>query len=212
MKKRMVGLLLGAMILSCVACGNADKTPESAPSVPQTQEQVPVPESTETSETQGGDFMEGEAGFSEEMTGLRDAVMQELQDDYWPNMQIPAEMLESVYGLNSDMYVDFMGEMPMMSTQVDSLLIVKAAEGQVEAVESALQAYRDNMINNSLQYPMNLGKVQGSMVERVGDYVILSVLGGDVLDAADAGNEEIIKQCQEHNQRAINAIKAQLGM
>lgn len=215
MKKYLALLMVGTMAFGLAACG---KSSNGAQESQQTQEQTVKPTQTQESPEPdnagmagNGELSENTEGFSEEMTALREAVVNELGEDYWPNSQIPAEALESVYGLKPDMYVDYMGEMPMMSTQVDTLLIVKAAEGQADAVEAALRAYRTDLVENSVQYPMNLGKVQGSMVERLGDYVCLLVLGGDVFEVADQGDEAVIKRCQEHNQRAIDAIKAQIG-
>lgn len=219
MKKLVVCMLIGAMVLGTTACGskdNADASTESSVVESSTvQESEPVAESTvESSEVVEPEVAPEEAGaWSEEMAGLREAVATELGSDYWPSMAIPAEILEANYGLTSDMYVDYMGEMPMMSAHVDTLLIVKAAEGQEEAVEQALQAYRDAQVNNSMQYPMNLGKVQASVVERMDSYVVFALLGGDTMDAeTQGGDEAVIKQCQEHNERALNVIAEKLGV
>lgn len=219
MKKYLALLMVGTMAFSLAACGKSsngaqDSQQTQEQTVEQTQEPTQTQESLEPDNSGmagNGDFSENTEGFSEEMTALREAVVNELGEDYWPSSQVPAEALESLYGLSPDMYVDYMGEMPLMSTQVDTLLIVKAAEGQADAVEAALQAYRTDLVENSVQYPMNVGKVQGSTVERIGDYVCLLMLGGDVFEVADQGDEAVIKRCQEHNQRAIEAIKAQIG-
>lgn len=218
MKKLVVSMLIGAMVLSTTACGgnNADASSETSVEESSTvQESEPVAGSTEESveTTESAEGLPEEAGaWSEEMAGLRGAVVETLGDNYWPTMAIPAEVLEANFGLTSDMYVDYMGEMPAMSAHVDTLLIVKAVEGKEEAVEQALQSYRDNQVENSMQYPMNLGKVQASVVERMGSYVVFALLGGDTMTATEQGDEAVIKQCQEHNQKALDVIADKLGV
>lgn len=211
MKKWMMYLCVGAMALGLAACGNQEDAGNSTE--PGTQEGTTVPggsaaqESTGTVEGPGDVF----SGWSEEMATLRAAVMEELGDDYWPNMEIPAELLEMSYGLTPDMYEDYMGEMPMMSVHVDTLLIVKAAEGQADAVEQALRAYHKDLAENSSQYPMNLGKVQAGIVERMDDYVYFVLLGGDTTAVEEQGDAAVIAHCQEQNQRVIEIIKENLN-
>ncbi len=216
MKKWMVLVCAGMLAFGLAACGgDSDAGTESAGSAG--QESTGMTESSVTAEA-GADTGEsgvssGEAnpggnagGWSGEMQALRDAVVAELGDDYWPNMEIPPEVLEMNYGLTEDMYEDYMGEMPLMSAHVDTMLVVKAKEGQADAVEEALESYRTNMVENSMQYPMNIGKVQASMVGREGNYVFFVLLGGDVTAAGEKGDEAIIAYCQEQNEKAIDII------
>lgn len=215
MKKLVVSMLIGAMILGTTACGgkNNESSMESGTVESSAAQQSSVAEESTVESSEPEALPEQAGAWSEEMSALRSAVVEELGDNYWPTMEIPVEVLEANYGLTSDMYVDYMGEMPMMSAHVDTLLIVKAAEGQEEAVEQALQAYRDNLVENSMQYPMNLGKVQASMVERMDSYVVFVLLGGDTMDAEmQGGDEAVIKQCQEHNQKVLEIISEKLAV
>lgn len=145
------------------------------------------------------------------MAGLKGAVVEALGDNYWPNMPLDAEMLEAVYGVSPDMYDDFMAEMPMISAQVDALVVIKAKEDKVTAVEDALKAYRDVQINDALQYPMNVSKVQASSVEKIDNYVVFVQLGADTMSAMDVSEEAAIVQCQEANKLAVDAISKKLG-
>lgn len=177
---------------------------------------TPAQESTAaqgSTPAQDGGAADGDAaeGWSEEMSALREAVVAELGDEYWPETAMPADYIETYYGLSSDMYEDYMGEMPLMSTKVDTLLIVKAREGQAEAVEEALKAYQKDQAENSLQYPMNMAKVQAAKVERIGNYVCYALLGGDITPYEEQGDEAIIRYCQEQNDRAIETISANIG-
>ena len=142
-----------------------------------------------------------------EMTTIKDAIVEELGEDYWPAMPLDSEMLEGLIGVAPDLYEDFMAELPMISTNVDTLIVVRAKEDQVNAVEKALNDYRDANVSNTMQYPQNIGKIQASKVERLGNYVIYVQLGGDVMDVIDQGDEAVIVHCQEVNDRVIDIIK-----
>ena len=93
---------------------------------------------------------------------------------------------------------------------VDTLLIIHAKDGKVEEVENALNAYRDSLVNDTMQYPMNLGKIQASRVERIGDYVCFVQLGADTSSVEEQGDEAVITYCQEQNELALEAIRQTL--
>ena len=130
------------------------------------------------------------------------------QDEYWPNMPMDGEMLNMLCGITADMYDDYMAESPMISANVDTLIIVRAKEGQADAVYDKLNAYRDALVNDTMQYPSNLGKIQSSQVEKIGDYVVFVQLGGEAGLADD--EEEAITHSQEANSKALEAIKGKL--
>ena len=140
----------------------------------------------------------------------KDAAVEALDGDYWPDTALLPDMLEMTFGISSDMYEDYMAEVPMISENVDTLLIVRAKDDKVEAVRDALEAYRDAQINNTMQYPMNVGKVQASRIETVGNYVMFVQLGGDTMQAAEEGDEAVVAMCQEINDKAVEAIRGRL--
>jgi len=119
---------------------------------------------------------------------------------------LDAEMLEGFYGITPDMYDDYMAEMPMMSTNVDTLLIIKAKDDKVKAVEEALNSFRDMKLEDTMQYPMNLGKLQASRIQTFGNYVCFVQLGGDNLADEDMTEEESLTKCQEMNELALEII------
>lgn len=194
MKKLVVYLSVGVLVLGLTACGggnndNANQNTESQ--VENTVEATPVP--TEAPAVK--------------MTTIRQAVVDVMGENYWPNTEMPAEFLEG-FGLTADMYDDFFGEMPMISTNVDTLIVIKAKEGQLDAVEDVVNNYRENLVNDTMQYPMNVGKIQASRIETFGNYVCFVQLGADTMDIyGEDGNEEaVIKHCQEQNELALEAI------
>lgn len=141
------------------------------------------------------------------MTALRSAVVEAVgQDNYWPDMPMEADMLETFFGITSDLYEDYMAESPMISANVDTLVIVKAKEEQADAVLEILNGYRENLVNDTMQYPQNLGKIQASQVEKIGNYVIFVQLGGGAIESGD--EEEVLTKCQEANKLALDAIRS----
>lgn len=217
MKKFKILLCLGLLAVSMAACGkendgNAEGTEQTAEE--ETAVQTIPEEDLSTEETmaegENGTEAAGEEGWSEEMTAVRQAIVDSLGENYWPNMAVTPEMLEASMGITSDMYEDYLAEMPMISTNVDTLLIIKAKSDKVEDVEEALNAYRDNLVNDTMQYPMNVGKIQASRIERIGDYVCFVQLGADTTTVSEEGDEAVITYCQEQNELAIEIIRQSL--
>lgn len=212
MKKWIVCGLAALMMFTTAACGK-DKEDNNGGSTQQSTTQSQTESQPESSTEPAGGSTDGTQETGGEETGssalqhLKDAVVEVLGENYWPNMEMTAEMLEESLGINPDMYDAFLAEMPMISTHVDTLIIIQAKEGQVEAVEDALNTYRENQINNSVQYPMNVGKVQASRIEVTGNYVIFAQLGADVTEVSESGDEAVIEKCLEDNEKAIDAIE-----
>lgn len=213
MKKAILlgsGLLLTFMLTACG--GQTDKEKEQESHVGQTQEsssEQQTPSSGQDNVQTPGQDDDGTAkdGTLQE---LREAVMEVLGEDYWPNTEIEAEVLAEKYGITEEMYEEFFGEMPMISVNVDTLLIIRAKEGQEQAVENALNQYREAQINDAMQYPMNVGKVQASRIEAIGSYVCFVQLGADVTEEMDQGEDAVITKCQEANEAALDAIRSRL--
>ena len=103
------------------------------------------------------------------------------------------ETLEGL-GITADMYDEFIYKVPMISANVDTLIVVKAKEDKAADVEAKLNAFRDTNINDLLQYPMNLTKIQCSQVVTMGNYVMFvqfgAGLGMDATDAAIANSDK----------------------
>ena len=206
MKKLVVTLLLAAMTLSVVACGGNKENDTTEPS--QSVVESGTEESSEVVESTESDEENGEAATSVTPQDLKDAVIEALGDDFWPNCEIPPEYLEETYGISPDMYDAYVADMPMISMNVDTLIVVQAKEGQVEAVKAVLDTYRDYLVNDSRQYPMNVGKIQASRVDVIDNFVCFILLGGDTMAEQELGDEAVITKCQNDNQTAFEAMKA----
>lgn len=210
MKKFLVILCVSSLIIGMLGCGKAENKNESQSGY----ENQDSEESRDSSDAQGSSGSVGNSetgydysdGWTSEMDAFREAVVGALGENYWPDMALQPDMLEALFGVTADMYDDYMAEMPMISTNVDTLVIVKAKEGQADAVEEALTAYRENLVGDTMQYPMNLGKIQASRVEKIGNYVCFVQLGADTMEALEQGDEAVIAQCQETNELVIEII------
>ncbi|MGL5260011.1 MAG: DUF4358 domain-containing protein [Lachnospiraceae bacterium] len=196
MKKLIVLAILTSSLL-VVACGSKNDVQENTPS-------------TTPSTTQEEEIITDEGIIVEDVTAteLIEAVKEELGENYWPSMDIPSDYITGTIGIDERLYEEVAGQMPMISTNVDMILIAKATDGNLDALKSAIESYRETLIADSVQYPMNVGKVQASKIETIGDYVVFVQLGGSSIDLET--EEEVIKACEEENNKAINVIESKL--
>ena len=151
-------------------------------------------------------------GYSEDITmeEIKEAVIDILGDNYWPDMKIDSESLAQTYGISPDMYDDYLAECPETSDNVDTLIIIKAKSDQVDNVEKALKNYIEANTSNSDAYSQNDGKTEAARIETFHNYVCFVQLGADTSAASDVSNEAVIDQCLEENERALDAIEKAL--
>ena len=138
-----------------------------------------------------------------------DAVVEAYGDNYYPNAPVEADILEATYGIKPEWVKEYKAEMPLISVNVDTFIGIEAAQGHAEDVENALNTYREYLVNDSMQYPMNMPKVKASEVLRIRDHVFFVMLGGEIM--ADT-EEEGEAQAKEKNEIGINAIKEVFGV
>lgn len=215
--KKLLALSL-VVALSFSACGKKETTQVTpTPGVTDTVTEEPTVE-PEVNEDVVEDVVEDEvieddnfeepAGLesNETLDAVKDAVVQLLGENYVPSMSYDATILSELFGVNPEWYDAAIAEGPMMSVHVDKFIAIHATEGNVENVANALNAYRDQICADTMQYPMNLTKIQGCVVETIGDYVIFSLLG-NVDDMAYEADEDFIKAYTEINNSVIEAAK-----
>ncbi|MBR5248887.1 MAG: DUF4358 domain-containing protein [Lachnospiraceae bacterium] len=212
MKKAITFICIMTLCMALAACGKNNQNAESS-----TQQSQSIQESTETQSTeatQGTESTEevmpeiGVNGWSQEMEALKIAVVDKLGENYWPNMPVTPDIMEGLFGITADMYEDYLAEMPMISTNVDTLVIIKPKADKAQAVEDALTAYRQAKVSDTMQYPMNVGKIQASTIEKIGNYICFIQLGADTMELSEKGDDAVIKHCQEQNKLAIEQLQA----
>lgn len=137
---------------------------------------------------------------------IHKAVQDAYGEDYIPNMPYDAQLFSDIFGVTDEMYDSFIAEGPMISTNVDTFVAVDAKDGKGEEVEEALNQYRTHLQEDSMQYPMNMPKVQAASVVRHGDYVFFVMLGVIPMESLDEGDEAALQAAQENNQIALDVI------
>lgn len=157
MKRKLVSLLLvSVMSLSFVACGTSD-----------TEDQEDIQE--EVQEESAVSF----ATPTELVTAIDSIIIGEETLQY---MIADADMIEMTYGLTPDMYTAIEARTPMMSAVCDELVVVQFAEGQEEAIVTALEArqtYLADPANGG--YPEHIEFANDYNLHVVGDMVVFSV-------------------------------------
>lgn len=141
---------------------------------------------------------------------LYNAVKEAYGENYVANMSLTNEEINQRYGLSSQWYTKAVSDVPMISAQIDTLVIVKAKNAKTKKkISKKLKEYQQMQINDTMQYPMNLLKAQASRIYTKGDYVFFFMLG--YIDSAleETGTEEEqIAAYKEQNQIAVDAVKA----
>lgn len=224
MKKKLLATLLACAMLATLfaSCSTGD-TSSSASSDAASSESVSsemeeessetsaAPDSSAPSESQGASSNGSSASADVSLNTILDAVKNAYGESYLPSMDLTAEDLDARYGLKADDYDEALGQVAMISTQVDTFVAVKAKEGKADAVVSALNAYRDDLVNNSMQYPMNVPKVNASQVYQKGNYVFFIMLGDFAPEDMLAEDPETVTFYEEQNQIAVKAIDEALA-
>lgn len=127
-------------------------------------------------------------------------IKDEFGDNYIPNMNLNESELENMIGVKKEDIDEYIAEVPMMSVNVDTFIAIKAKEGKADNIEESLNNYRKSLVENSMQYPMNQAKVNGSKVVKQGDYIFFIMIGkyddrDDITEeeALDFAKEEVSK-------------------
>jgi len=144
---------------------------------------------------------------------LAAAVKKAYGEDYWPDYKLNKDEIKDKYGVDSSLYASAYAEVPMISTNVDELVIFKAKNSDTKKkILSAVKKYQKALKADRMQYPMNLLKIQGSRVYTNGKYVCFFMLGGSVSrDLEQNGTEEeMVKAYQQMNKKAVNVVKKKL--
>lgn len=208
MKKIISIMLILASLAAFASCGNGgngnDTSADTSTSGTTTGETSA--DSTETSATETSAPTSGVSAAD-----IGKAVADEFGDEYIPDMDIPADYLDSTYGVKPEWYDDFFGQMPMISANVDTFIAVKAKADKVSDVEKALNDYADYYKNDAQKYPKDLAKVDACRVYTKGNYVFFIMLGYPTDEVENMDDAAQVKFYTEQNDRAVKVIDSLLG-
>lgn len=145
------------------------------------------------------------SGQEVDLKVIHEKVKAELGEDYVANMVLEKRDIAGILELEEKDIQEFIAEMPMMSTHVDTFFAIKATEGKTSIVEEQMQKYRNNLVENSMQYPMNIAKVNASEIIKQGDYVFFVMLG-KFDDRQDVSEDDALKFAKEETQKIKELI------
>ena len=147
--------------------------------------------------------------YEAQLNEIHTAVKEAYGENYLANMPLDSEILESVYGVSSDLYDAVVADGASMSVHVDTFIAIHPTQGNEQAVYDALNAYRDTQVNDAMQYPSNVPKLQASVVTQKGGYVFYIALG--TTDEFYEDEAEAIAVYEELNKIALDAIDSVLN-
>jgi hypothetical protein len=156
-----------------------------------------------------------------EFDKMRNEIVKWYGTTYYPNVNVHqdeaylATYLADTLKMDAAWVEDIIIEVPMISANADTLILVDPTEGNAENVLKALQDYKTYLVEEAFQYPMNAPRVKTAAVAKVGDYVCFSILGGAVDNPAEWGittDEELEQYYESMNMNAIYALQSYLGV
>lgn len=156
-----------------------------------------------------------------ELDKIRNSVAKMYGTTYYPNVKVHddeaylATYMADTLKLDAAWVDQIIIEVPMISANADTLILVDPSEGNAENVVKALEAYKTYLVEESFQYPMNEARVKSAVVQQVGDYVCFSILGGAIDDPSVFGfttDEEVAEYYAQMNMNAIYAMQGYLGI
>lgn len=142
-----------------------------------------------------------------EVNDLRDLVAGLLGENYWPDTLFSGEELSERTGISEEMYDSFLAEYQHTGAGIDRMILIEAKEDQIENIENYLNEYRDVLLQIYEQQPQNKAKVFASRIETIDRYVCFVQLGEDLSALKEKGEDEMIRHCQEENERALDIIE-----
>lgn len=141
------------------------------------------------------------------MTELKEAVVNIIGENYWPDTLLSAEELAERTGISDNMYDSFMAEYQRAEAGIDMMILVEAKEDSVENVERYLNEYRELLLKIYESQPQNKAKIFASRIETIQNYVCYVQLGADMTGLKDAGTEKMVEHCQQENESAIDILE-----
>lgn len=141
---------------------------------------------------------------------LHKAIADQYGDNFVADVALSKEEIKTRYGIAPSWYTDISAEVPMISSNVDTLIIAKSKNKNTKKkIKDKLVKYRKSLIEDTMQYPMNVMKIQASKVYVKGDYVFFIMLGFLDKETEESGDDALmLKGYQDLNQKAVSAINA----
>lgn len=144
------------------------------------------------------------------MLELKEAVVDILGDNYWPDALLSEEELAERTGISKSMYDNFMAEYQHSEAGIDMMIIIEAKEDSLADVERYLNEYRELLLKIYERQPQSKAKVFASRIETIQNYVCYVQLGADITGLEEKGEDEMVAYCQQENERALDIIEKRI--
>lgn len=144
------------------------------------------------------------------MMELKEAVVNTLGDNYWPDALLTDEELAERTGISASMYKNFMAEYQHSEAGIDMMILIEAKEDSVADIERYLNDYRELLLKIYEKQPQNRAKVFASRIETIQNYVCYVQLGANIAPLESQGKDEMVAHCQQENERALDIIEKKI--
>lgn len=144
---------------------------------------------------------------TDSMEELKEAVVEILGENYWPDTLLTEEELAERTGISDSMYQNFMAEYQHAEAGIDMMILIETKEEAIETVEKRLNEYREMLLHIYEKQPQNRAKVFASRIEVIDNYVCYVQLGADITALENQGEDIMVSHCQEENERALDVIE-----
>ena len=115
-----------------------------------------------------------------------------------------AEELSMAIGVNAEDIASFAAQMSGVNVSVDTVVVVEAVDGKVDAVKEALEAYKNRIADQMSTYvESEYQKALNGRIVVKGNYVMLAIAGDSVV-IMDNGADEAYKPVDEAIEAAFN--------
>lgn len=148
--------------------------------------------------------------LSPTMRKLRNAVMEGLGENYWPNALYTSEELVERTGISEEMYDSFLAEYEHTEAGTDMMILIEAKEDDLDAVEQLLDDYRELLLKHYESQPLNRAKVEASRIEVIDHFVCFVQLGADTTPYKNSSEKERIAYCQNQNEQALDILEKRI--
>ena len=144
------------------------------------------------------------------MMELKEAVVEILGDNYWPDALLTEEELAERTGISENMYENFLAEYQDSEAGIDMMILIEAKEDSVADVEKYMNDYRELLLKIYEKQPQNKAKVFASRIETIQNYVCYVQLGADITVLESLGEDKMVEHCQQENERALDIIEKRI--
>lgn len=144
------------------------------------------------------------------MMELKEAVVEILGDNYWPDALLTEEELAERTGISENMYENFLAEYQHSEAGIDMMILIEAKEDSVADVEKYMNDYRELLLKIYEKQPQNKAKVFASRIETIQNYVCYVQLGADITALEGLGEDKMVEHCQQENERALDIIEKRI--